>query len=77
MLADVAPELPNRPRVWLDVGDHEGKMTLRDTVLLAKRLAALDWDESELHFERVVGGTHDEASWAGRVEPMLKFLFPK
>jgi len=77
VLADVAPELPNRPRVWLDVGDHEGKMTLRDTVLLAKRLAALEWDDSELHFERVAGGTHDEGSWAGRVEPMLKFLFPK
>ena len=30
----------------------------------------------ELHFERVHGGTHDETAWAGRVAPMLRFLFP-
>ena len=29
-----------------------------------------------LHFERVPNGTHDEASWARRVKPMLRFLFP-
>jgi enterochelin esterase-like enzyme len=76
VLEEVAPELAEKPRVWLDVGDHEGKMTLRDTVVLSKRLATLGWDDAELHFERVAGGTHDEPSWAGRVGPMLRFLFP-
>ncbi len=72
-----APQVWERPRLWLDVGDHEGKRTLQDTEHLARRLKANGWVEGEnLHFERVHGGTHDEASWAQRVRPMLKFLFP-
>jgi len=59
------------------VGDHEGRMTLRDTEQLAKRLHANGWvDEKNLHFEKVRGGTHEESSWAGRVRPLLRFLFP-
>lgn len=66
-----------RPRIWLDIGDAEGKRTLEDVELLYLRLAANGWrPEHELHFERVHGGTHDEASWADRVAPMLRFLFP-
>ena len=30
----------------------------------------------DLHYERVAGGTHDEAAWAGRMAPILSFLFP-
>jgi enterochelin esterase-like enzyme len=45
--------------------------------LLARRLKANGWQPGEtLHFEKVHGGTHDEASWATRVRAMLKFLFP-
>jgi predicted alpha/beta superfamily hydrolase len=74
---ETAPFLHHRPRIWLDVGDHEGKMTLRDTELLSRRLKANGWVEDEtLHFEKVRGGTHDEASWATRVGPLLRFLFP-
>ena len=76
VLNESAPQLPHKPRIWLDVGDHEGRMTLRDTELLAKRLRANGWDEDSLSFEKVLGGTHDEASWAGRVGPLLRFLFP-
>jgi predicted alpha/beta superfamily hydrolase len=76
-LNETAPHLRERPRIWLDVGDHEGRMTLRDTELLSKRLLANGWREDEtLHFEKIRGGTHDEASWASRVEPLLRFLFP-
>ena len=72
-----APEIWERPRLWLDVGDREGSRTLRDAEHLARRLIANGWRPGEtLHFERVAGGTHDEASWATRVRPMLKFLFP-
>jgi enterochelin esterase-like enzyme len=72
-----APEIWERPRVWLDVGDREGTRTLADAEQLNRRLIANGWRTGEtLHFERVHGGTHDEASWAGRVRPMLKFLFP-
>ncbi|MGA8671309.1 MAG: alpha/beta hydrolase-fold protein [Terracidiphilus sp.] len=72
-----APQLWERPRIWLDVGDKEGHKTLRDVELLARRLKANGWRPGEnLHFEKVHGGTHDEASWATRVRAMLRFLFP-
>ena len=77
-LNEHAPQMWERPRVWLDVGDREGQRTLRDVEQLARRLKANGWRPGEsMHFEKVDGGTHDEASWAGRVRPMLKFLFPK
>ncbi len=76
-LNERAPEIWERPRVWLDVGDREGQKTLRDAEHLARRLKANGWRPGEtMHFEMVHGGTHDEGSWAGRVRPMLKFLFP-
>jgi enterochelin esterase-like enzyme len=74
---DRAPELPRRPSIWLDVGTAEGRRTLGDAEMLASRLQAQGWrDGVDLHFERVRGGTHDEAAWAERVGPMLRFLFP-
>jgi enterochelin esterase-like enzyme len=74
---EYAPEIWERPRLWLDVGDKEGRRTLHDAEQLNRRLKANGWRPGEsLHFERVPGGTHDETSWARRVRPMLKFLFP-
>ena len=76
-LNERAPQIWERPRTWLDVGDREGHRTLKDAETLARRLKANGWRPGEtLHFERVHGGTHDEASWARRVRPMLRFLFP-
>ena len=77
-LNEHAPQVWERSRIWLDVGDHEGQKTLRDVEHLARRLKANGWKPGEtMHFEKVHGGTHDEASWATRVRPMLRFLFPK
>lgn len=71
-------QIGSRPRIWLDAGDQEGRMTLRDAETLAQRLRASGWqDEESFHFERIEGGTHDEASWSERVRPMLRFLFPR
>ena len=76
-LTERAPEIWERPRLWLDVGDREGRRTLANAEHLYRRLIANGWRPGEtLHFERVEGGTHDEASWATRVRPMLEFLFP-
>lgn len=76
-LNEVAPVLVRRPRIWLDVGDQEGRRTMADASLLHARLRKHGWrDELDLHFETVAGGTHDEASWSKRVRPMLRFLFP-
>lgn len=69
--------LDHRPRMWLDVGDAEGRRALADADLLERRLKANGWRRDiDLRYERVVGGTHDEAAWAERVGPMLRFLFP-
>jgi predicted alpha/beta superfamily hydrolase len=76
-LNERAPQIWERPRMWLDVGENEGQRTLRDTEALERRLRANGWVPGEtLRFERVPDGTHDEASWARRVKPMLRFLFP-
>jgi len=77
-LNEHAPQMWERPRVWLDVGDNEGQKAVRDVEHLARRLKANGWKPGEtMHFEKVHGGTHDEASWASRVRPMLRFLFPQ
>jgi enterochelin esterase-like enzyme len=76
-LNERAPEIWEKPRIWLDVGDREGRRTLHDAEQLNRRLKANGWKPGEtLHFERVAGGTHDEASWSVRVRPMLRLLFP-
>jgi predicted alpha/beta superfamily hydrolase len=74
---ETAPAIQRRPRIWLDVGDAEGRRTIADTDMLDRRLEASGWRlERDLHYERVAGGTHDETAWAQRVAPMLRFLFP-
>ncbi len=74
---ELSPEIWERPKIWLDVGDKEGQRTIRDVELLARRLKANGWKPEEtLHIEYVPGGTHDETSWARRVGPFLRFLFP-
>jgi predicted alpha/beta superfamily hydrolase len=74
---DVAPEVRHRPRIWLDVGEREGRRTLADAEMLHERLLRQGWrDQDELHFETFAEGAHNEASWATRVRPMLRFLFP-
>jgi len=76
-LNERAPQVWERPKLWLDVGEREGQRTLRDAEMLARRLRANGWVPGEtLHFERVPEGSHDESSWARRVKPMLRFLFP-
>ena len=76
-LNERAPQIWERPKMWLDVGEREGQRTLRDAEMLARRLKANGWVLGHsLHFERAHDGTHDEPSWARRVKPMLRFLFP-
>lgn len=76
-LNEYAPQIRERPRIWLDIGDQEGRRNVENAEQLNRRLKANGWQPGEtLHFERVPGGAHDESSWALRVRPMLKFLFP-
>jgi predicted alpha/beta superfamily hydrolase len=76
-LSDRAPQIAEKPRIWLDVGEGEGRRTIDNAGQLQRRLIAEGWrPDQDLHFESIEGGTHDEASWATRVRPMLRFLFP-
>jgi predicted alpha/beta superfamily hydrolase len=76
-LNERSPEIWERPRLWLDVGDREGRRAVIDAEHLARRLVANGWQRDDtLHFERFPDGAHDESSWAVRVRPMLRFLFP-
>jgi predicted alpha/beta superfamily hydrolase len=72
------PGIHHRPRIWLDVGDSEGRRTVTDAEHVQRRLAAHGWrPDIDLHYECFAGGTHDESAWAKRVGPMLRFLFPR
>jgi predicted alpha/beta superfamily hydrolase len=78
LVGEACLKLDSRPRIWLDVGDGEGERAVADAALLEARLRANGWRPgSDLTFQRVPGGTHDEGSWAKRVQPMLRFLFPR
>jgi len=70
-------DLRHRPRVWLDIGSAETARAVPDADLLESRLRAKGWHPGlDLSYHHIPGGTHDESSWAQRVQPMLRFLFP-
>lgn len=62
-------------RIWLDTGTNEPgwerTRTLRDA-LVEKGWKLYD----DLQYVEVEGGDHSEWAWAGRVDPMLRYLFP-
>jgi predicted alpha/beta superfamily hydrolase len=71
-------KLPQRPRIWLDVGTDEGvTRTVEQVTALRDALLQKGWQENrDLHFEIFPGAQHNEAAWARRVAPFLQFLFP-
>ena len=72
---DLATRLPLR--IWLDAGTNEGDEVIADTRLLRDALVERGWAEgADLQYSEVEGGSHDERSWAARVGPFLRFLFP-
>jgi len=66
---------PGRPRLWLDIGLHEGPQALADTRALRAALQAQGWSGRLLATAEDPVGTHSELAWAGRVEAMLLFLY--
>ena len=66
-----------RPRIWLDIGTREGPRIVQDVEKFRDVLLEKGWKlEEDLHYERVEGAEHNEAAWAQRVGPFLRFLFP-
>lgn len=67
-----------RPKIWLDMGTSEGGMSLEDVEALRDVLQAKGWSEPEdLYFGEFRGAKHNEAAWAKRVDPFLRYLFPR
>jgi enterochelin esterase-like enzyme len=74
--AAAAPVQP-LPRIWLDIGTREGARIVEDVERFRDVLIEKGWRLSrDLHYERVDGAEHNEAAWAQRVGPFLRFLFP-
>jgi predicted alpha/beta superfamily hydrolase len=76
--------LKKRPRlrIWLDMGTKEGgneaEEQTRNARALRDALVRKGWKEgSDLKYFEAEGAEHNERAWAARVEPMLRFLFPK
>ena len=70
---------PSRPplKIWLDMGTSEGGMSLQDAEALRDALEDKGWREGEdLQYSEIEGAIHNEAAWAERVGPFLKYLFP-
>jgi len=78
--------LPKKPkvRIWMDIGTKEGRnqeeaqQTVRGVRLLYETLVKKGWQPGQdLSYLEAEGAQHNEAAWAQRVEPILKFLFPR
>lgn len=65
-------------RVWLDMGTDEGANAIDNARLLRDALVSKGWQlGQDLNYFEAEGGKHSEAAWAERVDPILRFLFPK
>ncbi len=64
-----------RPKIWLDIGGKEGEAALLATRRMQAALSECGWDSKRLAYLEQPDGTHDEAAWAQRVEPMLRFIY--
>ena len=63
-------------KIWLDTGtDEPGWEQARE---LLKRLVEKGWKlPKDLQYMEAQSANHSEAAWAARVEPALRFLFPR
>ena len=78
--------LSKRPnlRIWMDTGTREGRNTedaqntLGNARLLRDTLVRKGWRlGKDLSYFEAEGAEHNERAWAARVEPILRFLFPR
>jgi len=64
-------------KIWLDAGTQEGADVIADARALRDALITKGWVVGQdLSYIEAEGAQHNEASWASRVDSVLKFLFP-
>jgi predicted alpha/beta superfamily hydrolase len=76
--------LPHRLplRIWLDIGKSEGQHFRRQTRLLQEILLKKGWQKhrhanlADFRYLEAAKAGHDEASWGGRFDRVLRFLYP-
>ena len=69
-----------KPRlsIWLDIGTGEGGRTVRDARVLRDEMTRAGWVlGADLQYTEIRDAGHNEAAWASRVGPFLKYLFPR
>jgi len=65
-------------RIWLDAGTREGERVCEDARLLRDTLIEKGWSlDNDLKYFEAEGAEHNERSWGSRVDPILRYLFPK
>lgn len=65
-------------RIWLDMGTGEGVRAVKDARLLRDALLAKGWNlDRDLRYQEAQGARHTETAWAQRVEPILRYLYPR
>jgi predicted alpha/beta superfamily hydrolase len=85
ILRDVQALSPKpRPKIWLDIGTMEGPNAAlaaeatANARLLRDALVAKGWRPgADLMYFEAQGAAHNEQAWSQRVEPMLRYLFPR
>lgn len=64
-------------KIWMDIGTKEGEKAIDDVRILRDALTTQGWSiGKDLSYTEAEGAVHDEAAWAQRVEPILRFLYP-
>jgi predicted alpha/beta superfamily hydrolase len=69
-----------KPRlsIWLDIGTGEGGKTVHDARALRDEMTRAGWVlGADLQYSEIPDAGHNEAAWASRVGPFLKYLFPR
>ncbi|MFL6335614.1 MAG: alpha/beta hydrolase [Pyrinomonadaceae bacterium] len=79
ILGDVAAlQSKTDARIWLDMGTEEGPRAITEARLLRDALLAKGWNlDQDLHYFEAHGARHTETAWAQRVEPILRYLYPR
>jgi predicted alpha/beta superfamily hydrolase len=87
LITRLASHQGERPsKVWVDMGSEESDTDANDNQVpdviddlrtLRAVLLSLGYRvDQDLFYREVAGATHDEASWAGRIEEVLQTLYP-
>ncbi len=79
MIIREVESLESKPklRIWLDIGTAEGE-AVRALPALRDALVDKGWELGEdLKYFEAPDAVHTEDAWAERVDPVLRFLFPR